>query len=230
MLKRGTDGQKARLMFEMLQQNLTVQFYSLANFGQLIKVPQTDITSAKKLFVDPDNQPITEEEFIKVYLRLHKYNALFKWVDDLNKPYKGLDDGKENEAIYNKRMAASKKIRAALPPEVEKLVSSLALEDNVIEGFRLTYLELIKDKPTVNNVHDLSTIIRQYDIQEPLATLLAEKTVKNGEITLYTFIEVFAVLTQYNQTKRRNELLFSLYAQPQKNGQIIKMYFLNRWS
>ena len=91
-------------------------------------------------------------------------------------------------------------------------------------------MELIKDKPTVNNVHDLSTIIRQYDIQEPLATLLAEKTVKNGEITLYTFIEVFAVLTQYNQTKRRNELLFSLYAQTQKNGQIIKMYFLNRWS
>jgi len=208
-------------MFEMFQHNNFIQYYQLSNFAQILKLPQSDILNFRKMLPDPDNIAIDEQEFTRIFTILYKENGLFNWMNDLCRPYKGLEEAVENEATFNRRRALAKKGRLLTDPEVEKIINQFDLDDLVAEGFRVTYLDL-HDKNKLNEDF-LERLLQKYGIQNPLAKMIISK-MRNFTMTipLEKFIEIFSLFTQPKLTRNRNEFLFSLFSNTDTS---ISVYF-----
>ncbi len=219
ILKKGTTEQRSKFVFSMFQTNGVLSYWTLDSFSRQIGVPADQLATLRREFGDLKTEGVTESQFVSLFDR---HSALFSWMRDLVKPYSTMEDAEENDRIAARRRGPAKRgARMPLVPELEKLVvSELRLDDAVVEGLRLTFVDLqTRGQLTVPF---LTHLLNSYEIASPLAKKLAEWCGAKGEITLYSFIDLMARLTQADLVRERNRLLFSLFAQ--KGERSIKMY------
>jgi hypothetical protein len=191
----------------MLQENGRVTIDELELFGKKIAAPHRDIHQIRIYFQDFVYSGIEQENFIKGFITLYKSNEVFNWMECITKPYKELEEAKPNEITKNKRLMANRKSISSLPSELHNLIYQERIDENIVKNLYLTYQKLRESK--ILTVEYLVQLMKEYKINNPLATQLASRCLSSG---VKDFITVFCLLTDKKAINKRNDLLFSLYS------------------
>lgn len=210
ILKEGIPLQKAQLMYLMLQTDNMVMVEKVTEFARAINALQSDISIVHTYFMKIEGINMSEKEFINMFLKEHRKNSVFMWINELASPYKELEDAKANASTFS---LSSMKAKVELPPELESLAEKKRLDRKVVRELYLSYLHL--QKRDALKVSLLAESIMEYGIKDPLATLLVKKCTQGDELVLKKFVKVFYLLTQPNAAEERNKLIFAAYFQDQ---------------
>lgn len=209
ILKRGSEQEKASLMFFMLQDSGRVTLSQLRSFADKIEASEKDYREVVRWLKEFLHSGVELDDFVRVFEKLYKNNEIFNWMDCVVRPYKELEEAKQNEITKNKRQMANRKSISSLPLELHYLVLRERFDENIIKNLYLAHQKL--QGREMLTVECLSKIIRDYQIKDPLATQLASRCLPPGKDTPEDFITVFYLLTQEKAVIKRNSLLFSLY-------------------
>jgi len=199
--------QKASLMFFMLQDNGQVYLNQLETFGERIVAKRNDIDAVIKYSYNFTSNNIGLDDFVLMFKELYEKNEVFNWMKYVIKPYKELEEFKDNTNF--KRQEIEEKKVTSLPKELQHLVFKDHFTEDIVKYLHLTHKNLKNNKRLT--VEYLADVIKSYDIKDPLATNLANRSLLHSEISSEEFIKVFYLLTQENIIEQRCELLFSLY-------------------
>jgi len=191
----------------MLQEDDRIILNRLETFADRIAASHKHMHQLRVYFHDFKYSGIELEDFIKGFLILYKDNEVFNWMDCITKPYKELEEAKANEITKNKRQMANRKTISSLPLELHNLTLQEKFDENVVKNLYLTYQRLKENN--IMTVEYLKKIIKEYKINDPLATKLASRCLMSDA---KNFITVFCLLTDPRAINKRCDLLFSLYS------------------
>ena len=216
VLKRGSEEQKARFMFTMLEQGGSVDIRVLRMFGNQLGIKtafeecsllQGECASADGTF--------SEDRFVVLFKQYYANLKLFNWTKDVVKEEKGTEDAVENEKFCIKQRQDAQKKRIMFPEATESLIKNYSLDNDTVEKLKLSYDELkSRSKLTAKSIRQL---LAKYGIQGFLVDMLLKEMVQANEITFHNFLEVMTPLTRNNLAIKRNELLFRLLSRESKH-------------
>lgn len=162
---------------------------------------------------------ITKSEFENYYQK--NKGPLGKWMKDLLKDYKEIEEACENASANDRLHPKGKeKDRLDFPPEILKEIEELKLSPAIAQDFRVSYEKLKnnpKEKMELNE--KLLSILEKNKIKRLLGNKIISSAMSNGQVTLPGFIRIMAILTQEKYEKQRLDLLFNIY---HNNGKIEK--------
>jgi len=196
----------------MLQDQDMITLERITAFGREINALQSDIRIVHRYFMTIKAINMEEKEFINMFLKEHRTNSVFMWINEFAKPYKEMEDAKANESTFTLALIHNE---VELPSELESLAEQRRFDKKVVRDLYLAYLNL--QKKDMLKVAVLAETIMEYGIRDPLATLLIKKCTRNNTFILSKFIKVFYLLTQPNTIEERNKFIFSIYFQKQES-------------